>query len=275
MQRIHPSERIGVYAQLAGQNVHVALDGVRGLGNAKAPERARRRVVGVHGIAVHLDVRHRVRAARVRRGALEHLCGQTGIGARVAEQFGLHRGQRAVPLGPRLDADHSGVALGMREHGLGTAVEDLDRVSRGLGQQRGVDLPHDVLFAAERAADQRAHDPHLLRRQAHRRCDLLAVGIGDLRAHIHRQLAVVPIIARRHPDAALGFQEHVIVRRRTILTLDDDVRLCQAACHVSLPDHHVFQQVARLPRFVHERGIRLPCARWAVHHLQRLVRHCN
>ena len=130
--------------------------------DAKPPKGPGWGVVGVHSVAVNLGVGHLVGASGVGGGAFEHFGGKTGVGSSVADQLGLHGCQRTVPLGPGLDADDGGVSLGVRQQRFAPVVEDLDRPASGLGQQGGVDLPHDVLFAAKAAPDEGTDHPYLL-----------------------------------------------------------------------------------------------------------------
>ena len=123
--------------------------------------------------------------------------------------------------------------LGWASSDSAPIVEDLHRAAGGLGQQRGVDLAHDVLFAAKAAADEGADDAHLVLGQAQGGRDLVPVGVGDLRTDVDGQLLVVVVKAGGHADAALGLHEQVVVGRGAVLALDDDVRLGKALFHVA------------------------------------------
>ncbi len=82
---------------------------------------------------------------------------------------------------------------------------------------------------------------------------------------------MVGIIAGRHADAALRFHEHVVVGRRPVLALDDDVRFGKPLFDVAMPDLDVLQQVAGLVLLVDQGGIWLPSLLGAGHHRQRFV----
>ena len=83
--------------------------------DAKSAERARRRIIGVHGVAIGAHVWNIVGASRVRGGARHHVFAERRIRARVAVQFGVHRDETAIFLRADLDTDLCGMALRMRE----------------------------------------------------------------------------------------------------------------------------------------------------------------
>ncbi len=112
-ERVLAPKLEGIHTQFMSQDIHVGFDGKGRLGHAKPPERAGRRIIGVHGIAIDLGMGHLVGTGGVGRGSLEHLGRQTGIGPGVADQLCLDGRQRAIPLGPGLDADNGGVSFGM------------------------------------------------------------------------------------------------------------------------------------------------------------------
>ena len=147
-----------------GQDVQVLFDGKGGLGDAKAPEGPRRRVVGVHSITIDFGVRDLVRAGSVGGGAGENFGGEAGVGPGVANQLRVNSRQRAISFGPSFHSNDRGMSLGMNQHRFSPVIEYLDRLTRILGQQSSVDLPHDVLFATKAAADEGADHPHLFRR---------------------------------------------------------------------------------------------------------------
>ncbi len=93
MQCVHPAQFDRLDVQCLGEHVHHRLDGKRGLRDAKTAERARRRIVGVHGITIGTHVRDVIRTRRVRGGTGHHLLAERRIRARVAIQLRFHRDQ--------------------------------------------------------------------------------------------------------------------------------------------------------------------------------------
>jgi hypothetical protein len=121
---------IGIHAQRLSDDIHVTLNREGGLRDAKAAEGAARCVVGVHCVAVDLGAADDIGAGGVRGGARHHLFAQAGIGAAVAVQLSLDRGEHgSVAHGAGLDADDRGVALGVEAQTLLARVEHLDRAS--------------------------------------------------------------------------------------------------------------------------------------------------
>ncbi len=222
-----------------GQHIHHAFHREGRLEHAKAAEGAGGRVVGVHGIAVGLDVLDLVGAGGMGGGAGHHLLAQRGIRAGIAVQLGFHRRQTSIPARANLDPDLGGVPLGMHDQALLAVEEQLDRPPGGIGQQRGVDLPGNVFLAAKPAADQLADDAHALVRPAQRAGHLVAVLIGDLRADIDFH---APIWGGAG-NAAFGLHKGMVVGRGMEGMLQDHVRLGKTALHITLAHLDVLEQV--------------------------------
>ena len=153
-------------------------------------------------------------------GAGHHFFTQRGVRAGIAVQFGFHRGQAAVPFGAHLDPDLGGMALGMDDQAFVAVEEQLDRAAGDPGQQRGVDLPGDIFFAAKAAADQLADDMHLLFRHTQHPGHLLAVRIGNLRADVDFHAA----LRGQAGDAAFRLHKGVVVHGGVEGMLQDDIR---------------------------------------------------
>ena len=96
--------------------------------------------------------------------------------------------------------------LGMHQQAFVAVEEQLDRPAGGIGQQRGMDLPGDIFFAAKTAADQLADDAHPLLGPAQRARHLLAVRVGDLRADVDFHAP----IRRQAGDAAFRLDEGMV-----------------------------------------------------------------
>ena len=81
---------------------------------------------------------------------------------------------------------------------------------------RAVDLHREVLAAAEGAADAGEVDPHLLRRQAEARRDLVAVDVQPLRrdVDVDAALAVRGRRARLGPEEGLVLDAELVDARR-------------------------------------------------------------
>ena len=182
------------------------------------------------------------------RGARHDLLAQAGVGAAVAVEFGLHRGEGTVTLGAGFDTDDGGVALGMEAQALLAGVEHLHRPARHLCGQRGVELAGDVLLAAKAATHDGALDAHSLFGQAETARHLAAVGVGNLAAHVDGQLVVGAIArvgpARRHADRALRLQEGVLGHGRAVGALHDDVGGGKAGFEVAVAHLDMLEQVA-------------------------------
>ncbi len=138
-------------ADLLGEPVHHTLHRELRLVGAEAAERAAHRVVGAHGDALDVDVRHPVRAAGMAGRTLEHLHADARVRTGVADAAHLQRDQGTV-LGasrPVLEAD--GVPLGVHEEALLARQRALHRTVEQPRGQRGLALVAHVLLATERA----------------------------------------------------------------------------------------------------------------------------
>ena len=192
-------------ANLLRQAIHHPFHRELGLVGAEATERPTHRVVGAHGGAVHVDVGHPVRAARVAGSTLEHLHPHARVGAAVADAAHAQRGQVAVGIAtcPVLEANR--VPLGMDQEALLARERALHRALQQEGSQRGLPLVAHVLLAAERTTvgDQLHRD----RVDAHteQSSDLVAVVPHSLATRVDQQ---VPVAG--HRQRALGLEEGVL-----------------------------------------------------------------
>jgi len=165
------------------------------------------------------------------------------------------------------------VALGVEKQRLLARVEHLDRATGNLGEQGGVNLPGDVLFAAEAAADQRAAHANLVFGQAEGGGRLAAILVGNLRADVEGQLGVPGVVTGRYGNGALRLHEGVLDRRRAVLALDDHIGLGEALLDVTMTHLDMLEQVARLPFLVDERRFRRVGRLRVADDGQRLVVH--
>ena len=141
-----------VYPQLRSQIVHGAFNRKCGLHDPKTTESTRGGVIGVGGVTIGSHVGDNVRAAGMGGGTGHHLITQRGIGTGIAVKLGFSSQQSTVLTRAKLDADGSGVALGVHQHAFAPGEEQFDWAASGLGQQGGMNLPGNILFAAKAAS---------------------------------------------------------------------------------------------------------------------------
>ena len=274
-QGILAAQRNRVHPQRFGDQVQIAFDGERRLGDAETAERAARGVVGVHGVTVDLGTAHRIRAGRMGGGARHHLFTQAGIGAAVPIELGFDGGQRAVLPRPGLDADEGGVAFGVETQAFFARVENLDRAPGDLGGQRRVHLAGNVLLAAEASPHHRAFDAHSIFGQPQTARHLVAVGVGDLAAHIDRELVVATVArvlpAGGHTDRTLRLQKGMLGHRGPVGALDDHIGGSKASRKVAVAHLDVLEQVAAGPVGVQHRRAGLPGGDRVGHRRQQFI----
>ena len=212
-QRIVPA----VEADLCGEQVEAAFDGEARLVDAEAAHRAARRIVGVGRDRLDLERRHAVGPAGVAGGAFEHLAADRGVGAGIAEDVDLRRGQ--PPLGVAADRVGHGqrVALRMDADQLFARELDPHRAAGQAREQRRLRLDRHVLLAAEGAAIRGEFDEEPLFR--------LAEDGGDLAAVLEDALALAQdmqaAVGQRPGEAGLRLEEQVLDALRRPLARDD------------------------------------------------------
>ena len=203
---VAPAHLPAVDADLGGEQVETAFDGEARLVDAEAAHRAARRIVGVGGDRLDGDRRRPVGPAGVAGGALQHLAADRSVGAGIAENIRLHRGQAAL----RVAADRIGhgqrMALGMDADRLLAGERDPHRPPGQARQQRRLRLDRHVLLAAERAAVGRELDVQPLFRLAEHGGDLPAILEDPLALAVDVQAAV----GQRARQARLRLEEQML-----------------------------------------------------------------
>ena len=129
------------------------------------------------------------------------------------------------------------VAVDVPEERLLAPVDHLHRPAGVQREHAGVGLHRDVLAPAERAADARQREAHLLHRQVEAGGDLVAVHVQPL----GRDPEVDPAVLGRDRQAGLRPEEGLVLHPDLVLAADHDVGL---AGLVAVRDVDVAQQVA-------------------------------
>ena len=191
LQRVPPADLPAVDPDALGERVEHALDREVRLVDPEAAHRPGGRVVRVDGRRLDVDVRHRVGAAGVAGGALEHLVADAGVGAGVADDACAHarrgaprRRSRGCSRATSDDASSgsAGSPAGEREqHGP----------PRRQCEQSRVRLDVQVLLRAECAARRDLRHPHLFLGQAEERRDLPPVLPDSLALGVDLERSVV------------------------------------------------------------------------------------
>ena len=183
--------------------VHLRLGREARLHGAEAAHRAARRVVRVD--AGRLDQRVATRTGpHANQAAFESHRGRArGVRAAVEQDPHPHRDELALRGSPVLGPDPRRMAVDVADEPLLAAVDDLHRTARVQREHRAVDLHRQVLAPAERAADARQVDAHLLGRQAEARRHLVAVDVQPLRRDVDVDAALA-VRARPGPTPARG-----------------------------------------------------------------------
>ena len=147
-----------VDAELARDQVGVALIGPDELRNAEAAQRAGRRAVGVELVGIDLDILDVVGPRRGEAGFLRHARADIGIGAAVPEHLAGARDHLAILADAALDAERRRM-LGDHVELLFHRQRDLDRPAHQHRQRRDQRFELDVDLGAEAAAEITAPSP--------------------------------------------------------------------------------------------------------------------
>ena len=147
---VAPAHLPAVEPDLGGEQVEAALDGEARLVDAEAAHRAAGRIVGVGGDRLDRERRHPVGPAGVAGGAFQHLAADRGVGAGIAKNVDLGRGQPAFGVAADRVGHGQRMALGMHADRFLAAELDPHRPAGHTRQQRGLRLDRHVLLAAER-----------------------------------------------------------------------------------------------------------------------------
>ncbi len=218
---------------------------------AKTSKSASRWIVGVEHVAIYFDVRYVVRPGSMGSSAGHDVIAQRGIGSRVTQDVSLHSYQATTVGDASLEPDDRSVSLGVGNEGFLASVGQLDGPASGLSQQRGMDLPGDVLLATKSATDGHVDHSHFLLRHSQAGCNLSPVGKRDLRTNVDSNAAI--LIGAGH--ATLRLQKDVIAHWRLIDLSKDDIGLGKAFLGAPLPYLNVFQYVAAFGFLVHAGGV--------------------
>ncbi len=171
-------------------------------------------VVGIDGDAFDIDVLDVVGPGGVTAGALDDFAAHGGVGSLVADKIHLHKGQSPVRCAADAIAHGQRVALGMQPNRLDAIDGQLDRTARHLGEQRGLGLDREILFATEGTAcrDQRHPDLVLGKSQHRRELTQIVVDALPLRIDMEGGGGQPVEIRRTHRnrETALGFHKGVL-----------------------------------------------------------------
>src|SRR4030067_788406 len=129
-----------------------------------------------------------------------------------------------------------------------------------------MDLPGDILFAAEAPSHELPHDSHPLLWVPERPSHLLAIRVGDLRTDIDFHLP----IGGQSSNAAFRFQEEVVGSRRLKSVFKYQVRFIKTLSDIPFTDPDVFEQVASI---VKDRRFWETCFKGVFNHHLRLKIH--
>ena len=116
-----------VETELGHEEVHRALDRLRGFGSPRAAERSRRGRVRDDADRVGLDLRDRVDAARHQRGEAGQDGAEPRVGAGVLDDAQPVRLRVAVAAPAELELEHRGAAVLHRDHVLAAGLRPADR----------------------------------------------------------------------------------------------------------------------------------------------------
>ena len=227
-------------AEALGQAVHLALVAVHHLHRAEPAEGARRGVVGEHRGRGDAGVGRLVGPAGAGGAREQHPRRQVGVGAGVAEDLDLLRGDRAVQARPGPVPHDERVPLGARGQRFLPVPDHPHRPPGPPDQQREERLDRHVLLAAEAAAHVGRDHPDLALRQPQDLRDRRRV-LDDLGGHPQREHAV---LQPAHPG--LRLEVGVLDVLGAVLPLHHHVGGGHRRGRVATPDLPADQRVADL-----------------------------
>jgi hypothetical protein len=137
LERVAPADLPAVEAHLLRQPIEAAFDRERRLRNAEPAHRAARRVVGVDGPRLDVEGGHAIRAAGMAGRALEDLCADARVRARVADDPGADGDQSTLAVAAHRIGQRTGALRGSRGS---PRDSDEDRPAGQPGEQRRVAL---------------------------------------------------------------------------------------------------------------------------------------
>ena len=185
------------------------FNGKAGLGHTEAPEGPGRRIVGIIGITVNLEIFIMIGTRGVSTRTLQHRPAQGGVSSGIGNDVSRHALDDAVFIAADGKLHLHGMALGVDQNTLRPAELALYRPFGQIGHQSRQVLDGNVLLAAKAAAHQHIFDLHLFRRQAqHRRCLMLGIVGSLVRRQDHYPVAV------RKSHRTLRLQEGMLCIRR-------------------------------------------------------------
>src|SRR3989304_9568613 len=113
-----------------------------------------------------------------------HFFTQGSISPGIAIQFRFNGQQFPLVVDSHFDPDSGCVPFGVDEETFVAIKEQFDRSPGCIGKQCCMDLTADILLAAKAATHDLTDDTNSILLPAKRLCNLLPIGIGDLRADI-------------------------------------------------------------------------------------------
>ena len=228
LDRVHP--------QRLGELVHLTLGDERALRATEATERAADGGIGVDAVRVDAGVGHLVGAGNAEVHVPEHLVGGVVVATGVEPAVGFDCRDTTVAGGAQAGVHAAAVALVVPDDRL------LARPLRGDGALGGgtqalrgeaeQDLQGHVFASAERSADGRVDDTHLVLGQVERMGDLVAIFVGPLSGDLDRHPAVVVEVG----DARFGLQIGVLLVGQFVGALHHHIGLAPAFVDIALAD---------------------------------------
>ena len=211
-----------VDAELDGELVHDALDGVRRLGPAGAAVGVGDRRVGEHAGALEAEGRELVDRVVHERAEQRHArSDQAEVGAHVGEQVHPQPEHGAVAVRGDRDVLDLVAAVVRDEQAVGAGLGVLDRLADALRREERQHLLGDQLqLAAEPAADVRRDDPDLLLRRTGQQRQQEAQDVRDLGGRPDGESAAA---TRRVDDDAARLHERRNQPLLHVAPLDDDL----------------------------------------------------
>ena len=166
LERVQEPQLDRVDVERRGELVHLRLGREARLHGAEAAHRAARRVVRVDGEPVDRATLSTAYGPTANEQAFEMTAVELDAYAPPSMRIRMRTATSSpVARRPVLGPDPRRVAVDVPDERLLAVVDHLHGPARAQREHRGVDLHREVLAAAERAADAREVDPHLLRRR--------------------------------------------------------------------------------------------------------------